>query len=211
MAGSADAVPQGIIESLSRPGGNVTGLTALSSELAPKRLELLKDLQPRIKNVAVLWCPPSQISRLELGNVQAASKAQQVDIQVVHYDGTPKSWNDARELLERSRPDALFLLDCTNLPFQAIVDFSLQRRLPTMSPYSVVTRLGALVSYGPDFASMARGAANYVDKLLKGAKPADLPVEQPTKFELVINSKTAKALGLTIPQSLLMRADEVVQ
>lgn len=211
MASSADAVPQGIVESLARPGGNVTGLTTLSSELAPKRLQLLKDLLPRLTKVAALWCPSSPINRIELGHVQAAAATLGLEVQPIGYTGTPSSWQEAAQAMRLNRPDALFLLDCTTLPFQAILEYALEQRIPTMSPYTEIPRMGGLVGYGPDTLDMARVAATYVDKILKGAKPAGLPVELPTKFELVINAKTAKALGITIPQLMLMRATEVVQ
>ena len=211
MAGSADAVPQGIVESLARPGGNVTGLTTLSSELAPKRLQLLKDLLPRLTRIAALWCPRSPINEIELGHVQAAAATLGVDVQPISYTGTPSSWQEAAQAMKLNRPDALLLLDCTTLPFQVIVDYALEQRIPTMSPYTLVAHAGGFVGYGPDSFDMARRAATYVDKILKGAKPASLPVELPTKFDLVINAKTAKALGITIPQVMLMRASEVIQ
>ncbi len=213
IASSNDAVLMGIVESLQRPGGNVTGLTGLSAELAPKRLEILKDLLPGLKSVAVLWCPRAPINRVELGHVRTAAKTLRVHVQSVEYNEQPAAWRDTMQtVLWQDRPDALFLLDCTSLPRQATVDFALQHRLPTISHSADVTRQGGLLSYGPDWLEMIRRrAAVFVDKILKGAKPADLPVEQPTKFALVVNLKTAKALGLTIPPSILIRADEVIQ
>ena len=210
MAGSADATAQGIVDSLQRPGGNVTGLTALTSELAPKRLQILGEALPRLRTVAALWCPEFPINRIELDHIQEAAKVLRFSVVSVEYR-TPGSWDAAAGALRRTRPDALFLLDCTSLPFEKIIQFALQSRLPTITPYAGVSRAGGLMSYGADVAAMSRRAAVFVDKILKGAKPADLPVEQPTKFELVINLRTAKALGLTIPPSLLLRADQVME
>lgn len=211
MASSADAVPQGIVESLARPGGNVTGLTTLSSELAPKRLQLLKELLPRLTRVAALWCPRSPINEIELGHLQAAAAILNLEVQPISYIGTSSSWQEAEQAMRLNRPDALLLLDCTTLPLQAIVDYALEQRIPTMSPYTLVPRAGGLVGYGPNAFDMARTAATYVDKILKGAKPAGLPIELPTRFDLVINAKTAKALGITIPQLMLIRATEGIQ
>lgn len=143
--------------------------------------------------------------------MQAAAKKLGLDVQPIGYAGTPASWQEAAQVIGRNRPDALFQLDCTTMPFQAIVDFALEHRIPTMSPHSFWPRSGGFVAYGPDLSDMARRAAAYVDKILKGAKPADLPVELPTKFELIVNLKTAKALGLSVPQSFLVRADDVIR
>ncbi len=210
MAASADAVIQGIVASLARPGENVTGLTVLSSELAPKRLEILKEALPRLKRAAALWCPESEISHVELRNSQAAAERLQFQLEPVPYRANV-SWNAVAEALRLDRPDALVIFDCPGIPIGEVVDLALKQRLPTISAYTTVVRSGVLLSYGPDTIAMSRRAAVFVDKILKGAKPADLPVEQPTKFELVINLKTANALGLTIPPSLLARADQVIE
>jgi len=211
MAGSADAAAQGIVDSLQRPGGNVTGLTTLTAELAPKRLEIFREALPGLKTVAALWCPEFPINHTELERVRAAAQAFRFSIVSVEYR-TPASWDAVVDSLQRTAPDALFILDCTTLPFDRIAQYALRSRLPTMSPYSgVVSHFGGLMSYGANVAAMSRRAAIFVDKILRGAKPADLPVEQPTTFELVINMKTAKALGLTIPPSLLLRADQVIE
>jgi putative ABC transport system substrate-binding protein len=213
VAASNDAVAMGIVESLRRPGGNVTGMSGLSSELAPKRLEILKQLVPGLKRVAALWCPRSPISHEEMVHVKAAAKTLGVHVERVDFSESPESWRGTLEAaLQQHRPGALFLLDCTNLPFQVIVETALHYRLPTISPYLNETRRGALVSYGPDWTDMhRRNAPAYVNKILKGANPAELPVEQPTKFELVVNLKTAKEIGITIPQSVLLRADVVIE
>jgi putative ABC transport system substrate-binding protein len=210
MAASADAVTQGIVVSLARPGGNVTGLTQLSSVLTPKRLDILKETLPRLRRTAALWCPDSAISHVELRESRAAAERLQLQLEPVAYRANA-SWNTVAESLRRNLPDAIVIFDCPALPDDAVVDWALKHRLPTISAFADVTRLGGLLSYGSDLDAMSRRAAVFVDKILKGAKPADLPVEQPTKFELVINLKTAKALGLTIPPSLLQRADQVIE
>jgi putative ABC transport system substrate-binding protein len=209
MAGSADAVGQGIVPSLQRPGANVTGLTALTAQLAPKRLEILKEALPKLRTVTSVWCPDLQI-RDEVDELRAAGKSLGVSMSFIEYRG-PASWEAAMASLRRSRPDALFVSECTALPYQQIMDFALDTKLPTMSAHAALSRLGGLMSYGADAYAMARRASVLVDKVLKGARPADIPVEQPTKFEFAINLKTAKALGLTLPPSLLLRADHVVE
>jgi putative ABC transport system substrate-binding protein len=203
-------VAQGIVASLARPGGNVTGLTALTSELAPKRVEILKEALPRLRKAAALWCPEFQINHDELRHSQAAADKLRLQLEPVAYRQN-SSWNAVAEVLRRTRPDALIVGDCTALPYQSVVAVAFEQRLPMISPYADYTRRGGLLSYGADIFAMSRRAAVFVDKILKGARPADLPIEQPTKFELVINLKTAKALGLTIPHSLLQRADQVIE
>jgi ABC-type uncharacterized transport system substrate-binding protein len=207
---SADAVTQGIIASLARPGGNVTGVTVLSSPLAPKRLEILKEAVPRLRRAAALWCPEFPIQHVELQHTKAAAETLRFGVEFLEYR-TPASWETAMTALRANRPDALVLLECPVLPLDAVPAFALQHRIPTMSPYMYVTHRGGLLSYGTNPQAMTRLMAGYVDKILKGAKPADLPVEQPTKFELVINLKTAKTLGLTIPPTLLQRADQLIE
>jgi putative ABC transport system substrate-binding protein len=210
MTGSADAVTQGIVASLARPGENVTGMTTLTTELAPKRLEILKEAMPRLKRAAALWCPESEISHVELRSSRAAAERLQIQLEPLSYraDG---SWNAVAESLRLNRPDALVIFDCPGIPIGEVVDLAFKQRLPTISALTYVISSGVLLSYGADAIAMSRHAAVFVDKILKGAKPGDLPVEQPTKFDLVINLKTAKALGLTIPQSILGRADQVIE
>jgi putative tryptophan/tyrosine transport system substrate-binding protein len=212
-AASNDAVAMGMVESLGRPGGNVTGLSGMSAELAPKRLELLKQLVPDLKRVLALWCPRSPISHEEMAHVKAAAKLLGVQVESLESDAAPQSWRTVLEAgLRQHRPGALFLLDCTNLPFQAIAETALQHRLPVMSPYLNVTRQGALVSYGPDWNDMHRRIApTYVDKILKGANPADLPVQQPTTFDLALNTTTAKAIQLKIPRGFMLRVNSVIE
>jgi len=210
MTSSSDAVTMGVVSSFARPGGNVTGLTMISAELAPKRLELLMAL-PGLRRVAVLWCPIAPINHEELRHASAAARRLGVHLEPVEYRQGSTTWPSAMAALRRAKPQALFLLDCTYLPFQEIVDFAIQHQLPMITPYVGVGDMGALLAYGPDSVPMARRAAGYVDKILKGANPAHLPVEQPTEFELVINLRTARAIGLTLPQSLLVRASRVIE
>jgi putative ABC transport system substrate-binding protein len=208
----SDPVGQGFVASLARPGGNVTGLATLFPELAVKRLGLLKEALPRVSRVAVLWNAANPGNVIILRGVQAAAQTLRVTLQPREVRG-PDDFEAAFAKMRRERPDALMILD-DPLLFQyraSIVDFAAKRRLPAMHPSRESVEAGGLIAYSVNLAELYRRAAEYVDKILKGAKPADLPVEQPTKFELVINLKTAKALGLTIPQSLLGRADEVIQ
>ena len=205
-----DPVEGGLANSLARPGGNITGLTFLASETDGKRIELLKETLPAATRVAYLgtnedWEGPSGQS------VRAV--AQAVGLTVILAAHTPTEYTDAFTLLGRVRVDALLVVAA---PYQyvnrrLIVDFARQRRLPDTHGYREAVELGALMSYGPDIPDLYRRSAAYVDKILKGAKPRDLPIEQPTKFDLVINLNTAKALGLTIPPSVLARADEVIE
>ena len=213
MAAVADPVGSGLVASLARPGGNVTGLSLLSTELVGKRLQLVRELVPKATRVAVLdVLGYTSASRPYLEQMQAA--AQQMGVQlVVHEVKEAGDLPGAFTAMQRERAQAL---DVRASPFSTdnakrIVKLAAQHRLPAMYDARSFVEAGGLVSYGPSLPEMFRRAAFYVDKILKGAKPADLPVEQPTKFELVMNMKAAKALGLTIPQSLLGRADEVIQ
>ena len=210
MASSSDAVAMGIVSSLSRPGGNVTGFTIISPELAPKRLELLAGL-PGLKKIAVLWCPVAPINHEELRRTSMAAKILGVKLDPVEYHQGSSTWESVVGALDQLRPDGLFLLDCTVLPFERLEKYATEHRLPLMSPYIVRADQGALLAYGADTLLMARRAATYVDKILKGANPADLPIEQPTEFALVVNLKTARSMGLALPQSLLARASRVIQ
>ena len=210
--GVSDPVGQGLVASLARPGGNVTGLATLFPELAVKRLELLKEALPGVSRVAVLWNAANPGNVIILRGVQAAAQTLGVTLQSREVRG-PDDFEAAFAKMSRERSDALMILD-DPLLFQyraSIVGFAAKKRLPTMHPFRESVEAGGLIAYSVNLAELNRRAAEYVDKILKGAKPADLPVEQPTKFELVINLKTAKALGLTIPPSLLGRADEVIQ
>ena len=211
MAVSVSPVEAGLVASLARPGGNITGLTTNTGpEIEGKRLELLRDALPRISRLAYLgmktdWEGPSGES------VKAAAKA--LNVTLLHAQHTPNEYAGAFALIARQRPDALFVAD-SGPAFahrRLIVEFAVKNRLPGTYARREFVEAGGLMSYGVSSPDLFRRAAGYVDKILKGANPADLPIEQPTKFELVINLKTAKALGLTIPQSILIRADEVIQ
>ena len=215
FAAATDPVMDGLVTSLARPGGNVTGLSSLGSELVAKRLELLKQAVPGVSRVAVLWHPGALGERTEkdmLKEAEVAARALGVRLQFVEARG-PADFDRAFSDMTRARVDALTLLTSTMFLSERrrLVALAAKHRLPAVYPWREVVDAGGLMSYGPDFADLFRRAATYVDKILKGAKPADLPVEQPTKFELVINLKTAKALGLTIPQSLLRQADQVIE
>ena len=205
-----DPVALGYIASLARPGTNVTGVVFLHRELTAKRIELFKEMVPTVKRVAVL----SDLHGTDqLRAVEAASRTAGLQLQVLELGNPSYDFESAFRVATRSRADALFVLT-TPVIFRErskIAQLALKDRLPTSFAHREHVEAGELMSYGPNFNDMWRLAAVYVDKILKGARPADLPVEQPTKFELVINLKTAKALGLTIPQSLLLRADEVIQ
>jgi ABC-type uncharacterized transport system substrate-binding protein len=202
----------GLIKSLSRPGGNVTGLTNVGPELSGKKLELLKEIAPKVSRVAVLWNPASTVEPLALQELLTAAPAVSVEIQSVEVR-SPDAFSAAFATVSSSRVHALLALG-NPINFkgrQLVADFALRNRLPSIYDERLFVDAGGLMSYAPSFTDSFRRAATYVDKILKGAKPADLPVEQPTKFELVINMKTAKALGLTIPQTLLLRADQVIE
>ena len=214
MGLGSDPVRAGFVESLARPGGNVTGLTTLIRELGGKRLELFKEAVPKLSRVAVLYDPANQPSLHEVKELLPAdARALKLTIQPWEIRAVD-DYDKVFAALNKQRPDGLYSLGAGGVmrPNQKrIVDFALKSRLPSMYSSREPVEAGGLMSYGADFADSYRRVAYYVDKILKGAKPADLPVEQPTKFELVINLKTAKQIGLTIPQSLLYRADKVIK
>jgi putative ABC transport system substrate-binding protein len=211
MTASADAVTQGIVASLARPGGNVTGLTNISTDIAGKQLELLKEAFPKISRVAVLYCPASggSVATKRFDEMQAAAHLLKVQLQALQVSG-PEEIDGALRAATRARADALFIHDCSVIPAKT-TELVAKTKLPAIYPTSRFAEAGALMVYGPSGIDLARRAATYVDKILRGAKPADLPVEQPTKFELIINLKTAKQIGLTIPPNVLARADKVIR
>ena len=207
-----DPVVEGLVASLARPGGNVTGLSSVAPDLSGKRLELLREGFPKISRVGVIWDSKSGIGPAELEATQGAARTLGVQLQVLEVRGSDyldKAFGAAR----RHRVGALITLAS---PFffanrAHLVVLAAASRLPVMYYHRAYVDAGGLMSYGPNLPHMFRRAATYVDKILKGAKPADLPVEQPTRFELVVNLKTAKTLGVTIPRSVLIRADHVIQ
>ena len=212
MAVSGDPVGTGLVASLARPGGNITGLTILSPELSGKRLELLKEAFPKVSRVAVLWNPASPDKQLDFRETQAAARALKVQLQSLEVRG-PKDFDKVFQAATKERTHALITLSdpLTGSQGRRIMDFAAKSRLPAMYGDSVFVEAGGLMAYGPNIFDLYRRAAFFVDKLLKGAKPADLPVQQPMRFELVINLDTAKKIGRTIPPELLMRADKVIK
>ena len=209
MADGTDPVRNGLVQSLGRPGGNVTGLTSLSTELIAKRLELLRQLLPKLSRVAVLW-DGTPNARLSVQELEEAAGPLGMGIQPVTV-GSPNALDQA--FLAAAHERALIVVGSPPLftERKRIADLALNHRLPTMVGGREYAEAGGLLSYAVRYPDLFRRAASYVDKILRGAKPADLPVEQPTTFELIINLKTAKALGLTIPRSLLQRADQVIE
>ncbi len=203
-----DPVEAGLVDSLARPGGNITGLTNLDTELHPKRLELLKEAFPGISRVAILW--PEYQQEQGMKEIEAAGKALGVQIQSVDtWNGLDSAFSE----ISQERADALLVAPSTLvLDHRArIIDFTVKRRLPAIFSSARHVRAGGLMAYGTDVADLFRQAATYVGKILKGAKPADLPVEQPTKFDLLINLKTAKLIGVTIPPEILLQATKVIK
>jgi ABC-type uncharacterized transport system substrate-binding protein len=210
----SDPVKAGLVESLARPGGNVTGLTALARELGGKRLELLKEAVPKLARVAVLYDPASPQGLHEVKELLPAdASALKLTIQPWEIRAVD-DFEKVFAALNKQRPDGLYALTAGGVMRpnrKRIVDFALKSRLPSVYGNTEAVDAGGLMAYGADLAESYRRVAYYVDKILKGAKPDDLPIEQPTKFELVINLKTAKQIGVTIPQSMLYRADKVIK
>ena len=207
-----DAVETGLVASLARPGGNITGLSSTGGlEITGKQLELLKETLPKVKRVAFVWDPANPAATLRFKEVEIAARALGLQIQSVEV----RSPNELESVLESAtskRTGALIVPPAIAVFYQRqIVDFAAKKRLPAMYEQRESVEVGGLMSYGANLPDLFRRAATYVDKILKGAKPADLPVEQPTKFEFVINLKAAKQLGLTIPPNVLARADRVIK
>jgi putative ABC transport system substrate-binding protein len=208
----ADPVGSRHVASLARPGGNITGLAVLMTDLAPKELELLSTAVPVAKRIAVLWSPDTPSHPPALKAVEEAGRTLRVQVQAVGAR-TAAELEGAFAAMARARAQAVMVLG-NPLFFaerQRVAELAIKHRLPTMSNLKDIVEAGGLMSYSPNWDDLYRRGAVYVDKIFKGAKPADLPVEQATKFELVINLKTAKALGLTIPQSVLARADQIIE
>ena len=201
-----------MVASLARPGGNITGLTNVSGEFAGKLLELLKEAFPKVSRVAVLWDPANAGNALSLGEIKVAARALQITLQSAEVHG-PDDFEPAFSAIKKERAGGLIVLRnvIASAYLARIVDSTAKSRLPTMYTQSDYVDAGGLMSYGPNLANLYRRAAVYVDKILKGTKPAELPVEQPTKFQFIINLKAAKQIGLTIPPTVLARADKVIK
>jgi putative ABC transport system substrate-binding protein len=213
MVTTGDPVAMGLIDSLARPGGNITGLTRLTRDLSGKRLELLKEAVPTISRVGVLWNANVARPGIAVKEYEAVGPALKLQLQSLEVRGPNPDLEGAFQGAAKGRANALvtILNPLLNRYRKQIADLAIKNRLPSMYEASDYVEAGGLMSYSASDAESFRRAAYYVDRILKGAKPADLPVEQPTKFEFVINLKTAKALNLTIPQSVLFRADQVIR
>ena len=211
MGFASDPVAHGLVANLARPGGNITGLAVPTAEIVGKRLQLLREVVPTGARIAVLM-DPSQDNSANLRGTEAAARALGVQLQVLEVRSRGEL-DRAFTAIVRERPAGIIILSSAAFVSDRahIAQLAAKHRLPTSAAGRALTEAGCLMSYGASQRDMARRAAYFVDKILKGAKPADIPVEQPTKFELVINMKTAKALGLTIPPSLLGRADQVIE
>ena len=212
IASAADPVGTGLVSSLARPGGNITGLSLMAPDLDGKRLELLKEAFPKVVRVAFLWRPGGTRGNLPLTEMEAAAKA--LGLKLLSLD--VRSLDDFEGAFARAKKERAQALITTtggliNTQQRRVLDFAAKNRLPAIYHYSEFVEAGGLMSYGPDNTDLWRRAATYVDKILKGAKPAELPVEQPKKFEFIINLKAAKQIGLTIPQNVLARADRVIR
>jgi putative tryptophan/tyrosine transport system substrate-binding protein len=212
MMGVGDPVGSGLVSSLARPGGNITGNTILGPEVAGKRLQLLKEVIPSLSRVAFLWNPDNASHPAQLAELRVAVEALGIKLLPVPVRSSDE-FDNAFAAMMRERPDAFLM---TNDPFHQlsigrILDFLANNRLPGMFVTREVAVAGGLLSYGASLPDLFRRGAVYVHKILQGTKPADLPIEQPVKFELVVNLKTAKAMGLSIPESFLLRADEAIE
>jgi len=212
VAIAGDLLGAGLVSSLAKPGGNVTGLSALTADLGGKWLELMRETLPKLSRVAVLRNPSNPYTAIAWKGTQPAAQTLGLALQPIEVE-RPDDLDAGLARIKAARPDGVVVLpDRVLLAYrQPIVQFALMNRLPGMFPFREFAEEGGLMSYTPDWPAIYRRAGSYVDKIARGAKPADLPVEQPTTFELVVNLKTAKALGLTVPQSILLRADEVIR
>jgi putative ABC transport system substrate-binding protein len=212
VVAAGDPVALGLVESLARPGGNVTGLSTMTFELSGKRLELLREMIPKLSRVAVLWNPQGPASTLNWKEVQLP--ARQLGIQLHSMEvRSPDELDKAFEAVTRARVGALTIMPdaLVTSNIKRIAALAGKNRLPAIYHFSEFADAGGLVTYGTDRADLYRRAATFADKILKGARPGDLPIERPTKFELVVNMKTARAIGIKIPQSILVRADRVIE
>ncbi len=212
VLGSGDPVATGLAEGLARPGGNLTGMTELSTELSAKRLEILRDAVPNLRQVAMLWNAADLGMTLRYHAAEAAARALGVRVQTLGVR-EPNDFDEAFSAMTRSRPDAILMVSdaLTNLNRKRVIEFATANRLPTIYELTALVRDGGLMSYGANQSAMGERAADFVMRILRGARPADLPLEQPTKFEFVINLRTAKSLDLSLPPQLVARADEVIE
>jgi putative ABC transport system substrate-binding protein len=212
MTAAGDPLGSGLVASLARPGGNVTGMSLMAPDLGAKRLELLKEVLPRLSRVAVLWNADNPYSALVFKETQTGGQTLGIEVQSLEVRD-PDDFDGTFEAARRQRPDALITVEdpLTVDHRKRIADFAVGQQLPSLHGVREFAAAGGLMSYGASLADLFRRAAGYVDKILRGAQPADLPVQQPTKFEFVINLKTAKALGLRIPDKVLALADEVIE
>jgi putative ABC transport system substrate-binding protein len=213
MVAAGDPMASGLAASLAQPGGNVTGMSITAPDLAGKRLQLLREAVPRLSRVAILWYADNPAKAREVEEAQAAARSLRMSVQSMPLRGSGPALASTFAAMRRERAQAAIVLgDAYTFGYREEISArAIANRLPTMWEVNVLMDKGGLMSYGPDLVDNFRRAATYVDRILKGAKPGDLPIEQPTKFELIINLNTARAIGLTIPQSLLLRADEVIQ
>lgn len=212
MGAIGDPIGPGVVSNLARPGGNITGLSALAGELEGKRLELLREVVPSLSHVAAIGNPTNRYTRGALHHAQRTAETLKLTLRV-HEAHDATTLDNALDSLIRERPHALLVIADPFLASQRrrLAQFALKARLPSAYTYREHAEAGGLIAYTPNYHDLFRRAAGYVDKILKGAKPGDLPIEQPTKFDLVINLKTAKALGVTLAPSLRMRADQVIE
>ncbi len=212
MRGVADPVGSGFVASLARPGGNITGPSAQVTDLQEKSLQLLKEVHPGISRIAFLWTPDNAGSRLSMKATVAVAPKLGIALEPIAVN-SPADLDKALAAIARNPPDALLVhpTPVLQLHERRIIAFAQAQRLPTLTTNASMARQGIMLSYAPDFVGEWRIAARYVDRILRGAKPADLPVEQPTKFQFVINRKTAQAIGVELPPSYLARADEVIE
>ena len=208
MGSAGDPVGTGLVASLARPGGNITGVTGASAELGGKNLELIHEVLPSVRRVAVLANAPDPFSKTFLVHIQAAAKVLNVEINPVMVRDSDQLAADFAEIVKWQ---AQALIVQPSLPLKRVADLAIKHRLPSFAPNSGLTAAGGMLSYSADLDALYRQSATFVDKILKGRRPADLPVELPTKYWLVINLKTAKAIGVTVPGIMLTRADEVIE
>jgi putative tryptophan/tyrosine transport system substrate-binding protein len=212
FVGPSYPVEEGLVESFARPSGNITGITLAQSDYVPKMLQLLRDVVPALADVGVIWSPANPGSTFLFRDTEAAARGLKLKVLSMPI-ASAADVKPALVTIARARPDALILNPAAiiNANAEPIVDLAIRLRIPSITQLRTLMELGLLMSYGADIRDIQRRIPSFVDRIVKGAKPADMPVERPTKFELAINMKTAKAIGLTIPQALLLRADTVIQ